>query len=435
MPYIVDPNNPGWLLKEGADASQESSWWQIPEGFVADPANPGWYYREGADAAQAENWVHDPSIEDAPAAVTGITVERITGTVAAKYTATPQGVILHGSRSGSNNDAMAEYRGTARYAGSGIELGWSATVGPGIYAVHMPATHYGWNARAASSKFLAIEFAQATINHPIDDSMVDAFVHWLRTEALPVWPNLPMHFPSHAEVEVAGLTGARDGKSDVYPGGDARLEDLRRRIGERLGFEPGPAVDVVPPSAPSILDATGRDIGPWMQSAAAEAGIPLVLLLGCAYAESGESLNPNAERWGRETPAAQDAIARGDWDELAAITARAGNDISFGLAQFIVRFNPHLPDQRAVTVENALALREYVWTHTEEDIRQMALKLRNCLERAGTQSPPGVDPILGACVLYNVGNTMPPAGDAYWSGPKAARYRECLAKARAVLGG
>lgn len=243
MGYLPDPNNPGWLLLEGADPAQESSWWQIPEGFVADQSNPGWYYREGGDVNQQENWAHDPSVQDEPQAgsvTPGITVERIPGTVAGAFASQPQGVILHGSRSGSSNDAMREYQGTARYAGSGIELGWNATVGPGIYAVHMPGTHWGWNARAASQKFLAVEFAQATIDQPIDDSMVDAFVQWLQLEALPVWPGLPMHFPSHAEVEAAGLTGARDGKTDCWPGGDPRLDDLRARIGARLGFEPAP---------------------------------------------------------------------------------------------------------------------------------------------------------------------------------------------------
>lgn len=72
MGYLPDPNNPGWLLLEGADPAQESSWWQIPEGFVADPSNPGWYYREGADVAQQENWAHDPSIADPEPQRTGI---------------------------------------------------------------------------------------------------------------------------------------------------------------------------------------------------------------------------------------------------------------------------------------------------------------------------------------------------------------------------
>lgn len=165
-----------------------------------------------------------------------------------------------------------------------------------------------------------------------------------------------------------------------------------------------------------------------MLAAATAAGIPLLLLLGCAYGES-DTLDPHAERWGRETATAQAAIASGNMAVLESVVKNAGNDISFGIAQFIVRYNPHLPDQRDVTVANALALREYVWTHTAEDLNQMALKLRNCLDRATTQTPAGIDPMLGACTLYNVGNTMPGADDPYWNGTNAANYRRGLAKA------
>lgn len=58
MAYITDPSNPGWLLKEGADAALESSWVQIPEGFEPDPSgnNPGWYLRVGGDGGNPADW-------------------------------------------------------------------------------------------------------------------------------------------------------------------------------------------------------------------------------------------------------------------------------------------------------------------------------------------------------------------------------------------
>lgn len=159
--------------------------------------------------------------------------------MAAAFTAIPQGVILHGSRSGSGNDTAAEYRGTANYAASGIELGWNATIGDDIYAIHMPCDRWGWNARAASQRYLAVEFAQATADRPISDAQVNAFCHWFEKEARRVWPGLALVFPTHAELP----EGQGDGKTDVFPRGDQRADELRARIVARLGFSVPSAVE------------------------------------------------------------------------------------------------------------------------------------------------------------------------------------------------
>lgn len=74
MAYIPDPSgrNPGWLLREGSDASDDDNWWQIPEGYSPDPRNPGWYLKDNSDPSDDDNWVHDPSVADADAESTAL---------------------------------------------------------------------------------------------------------------------------------------------------------------------------------------------------------------------------------------------------------------------------------------------------------------------------------------------------------------------------
>lgn len=98
----------------------------------------------------------------------------------------------------------------------------------------MSAQVFGWNARAASSRYLAVEFAQGTVADAISDAQVRAFCWWMRSFALPAWPGLPLAFPTHADVERSSETGQRDGKSDVFPAGDARADELRARLMARL---------------------------------------------------------------------------------------------------------------------------------------------------------------------------------------------------------
>ena len=162
------------------------------------------------------------------------TQEFAQGWVAGKFHSTPQGVILHGSRSGqAHYNTGREYDGTVGWAQNvNNDYGWNATIGDGRYCLHMGFDQWGHNARAASSKFLAAEFAQPTVGHPISDDQVFAFVGFFQ-QARERWPNLPAHFPTHYDVERAGLTGARDGKDDVFF--DHRADELRSRIHALLG--------------------------------------------------------------------------------------------------------------------------------------------------------------------------------------------------------
>ncbi len=150
--------------------------------------------------------------------------------VAGKFAACPLGVILHGSRSGRRWSLAEEYASTVRYAASGAGgLGWNATVGDRAVCQHVPLDSWGWNARAASPRYLAVEFAQPTASYAVTDGQVEAFARWFRL-AREAWPRLPAHFLTHAEMEAMGATGARDGKTDVFPVGDPRADELRRLL-------------------------------------------------------------------------------------------------------------------------------------------------------------------------------------------------------------
>jgi hypothetical protein len=156
------------------------------------------------------------------------------GTIGGRYTSQPVGVILHGSRSGvAGRSVEAEYHGTRGYAASGIELGWTCTVGNDAVSLHMTPAHWGWNARGASSRYLAVEFAQPTVAYTITDAQVRAFCWWLQYIALAQWPDLPFHFPMHSELP----EGKADGKSDTYLPSDPRADDLRQRIAACLRGE------------------------------------------------------------------------------------------------------------------------------------------------------------------------------------------------------
>lgn len=168
---------------------------------------------------------------------------------AGRFTSTPKGVILHGSRSGKRgNPKASEALSTARYEQANtLGLGWHATLGMRWVALHLTPREWGWHALQASKVYLGVEFAQATADEPIADEQVDAFVDWFRTQVLPVWPNLPLHFPSHAEADRE--FGVSQGKSDVFPLSDSRMGDLRARIMARLqdkAPEPGPSYSVGP---------------------------------------------------------------------------------------------------------------------------------------------------------------------------------------------
>ncbi len=157
------------------------------------------------------------------------------GNTIARFSTMPKGVVLHGSRSGVvTNSIDQEFIGTANYAMNPSHgLGWHITVGNDRVAEHIPPTHWGWHARAASSRYLAVEFAQPVEVVTVTDAQIRAFVWWLYTRVFPVWPNLSLHMPTHHEVEISGETGMIDGKTDCYRGNDPRLTVLRTKIVDR----------------------------------------------------------------------------------------------------------------------------------------------------------------------------------------------------------
>lgn len=171
---------------------------------------------------------------------TMIVEQKLTTHSTEPFTATPKGFILHGSRSGvAGRPKETEYQGCVNWClVNPDDLSWHATIGENKYAVHMNMKRWGWNARAASSKYIAVEFAQATVNEPITDAQVDAFVHFVKETVLPVWPTIPMVFVTHADVEKLGETGAIDGKTDVFPFKSKEAEELKARISSKLPLAP-----------------------------------------------------------------------------------------------------------------------------------------------------------------------------------------------------
>ena len=120
-------------------------------------------------------------------------------------------------------------------------LAWHATIGENEYYLHMNANEWGWNARAASDDYIAVEFAQAVVSEPITDAQVDAYVEFIKTDILPTYPDIPMVFVTHADIDGSQVYGGTyDGKSDVFPKGDPRTQDLINRIQARLTPQPQP---------------------------------------------------------------------------------------------------------------------------------------------------------------------------------------------------
>ena len=142
--------------------------------------------------------------------------------------ARPRAIILHGTRSGRGHSTHAEFTATAAYVRNGADgLGWQVTVGDDEIAIHLPPDHWGWHCRSPWSElYLGIEFAQPTVDCAISDAQVRAACWWLREVAMVCWPDLPLALIAHSEID----PGIRDGKTDVFPRGDDRMNDLRLRM-------------------------------------------------------------------------------------------------------------------------------------------------------------------------------------------------------------
>lgn len=150
------------------------------------------------------------------------------GSVAGRLTRTPIGIILHSTRSTVARYSEAEEWGaTVNYVRRGAAgLGWHATIGPGLLAIHMEADEWGHNAREHSSTYIAIELAQSTADKPISDESVESAAWYVRDRVLPRWPALSMNLVLHSELPA----GVRDGKSDAFPRDDERGADLKLRL-------------------------------------------------------------------------------------------------------------------------------------------------------------------------------------------------------------
>jgi len=152
---------------------------------------------------------------------------------------TPRGVLQHGSRSGRPLTYQQEFDGTGRWAMNPDNvLGWNCTIGEGIIDIHLPIRNFGWNAFGASAVYVAVEYAQPTEAYPITDLMVRTHNWFFAAVVRPAFPRIPLHFPSHAEVEHTGEIGhTPSGKSDAFSYGSPRMQDLRARILKNLREE------------------------------------------------------------------------------------------------------------------------------------------------------------------------------------------------------
>ena len=153
--------------------------------------------------------------------------------IAGWFAKEPTKVILHSSRSPSNNTVDQEYYGTARYLvanaqhtpqGETFHLGWNATIGEMRFAPHISVKQWGWNARGASSIFPGYEFAQSATAYKegklITDGQVIAFCAYAQHVIKRDWPGLyrRMLTTDDAYIEHWRLPeGILDGKSDVDP--------------------------------------------------------------------------------------------------------------------------------------------------------------------------------------------------------------------------
>lgn len=150
------------------------------------------------------------------------------GNVAGSFIATPLGIILHSTRSTvARYSEREEWGATINYVRNGAGgLGWHATIGPGLCAIHMAPDQWGHNAREHSAAYIAIELAQSTVDKPISDAEVETAAWYIKEHVLPRWPALPMNLVLHSELPA----GRRDGKTDAYAHDDPRGAELKQRL-------------------------------------------------------------------------------------------------------------------------------------------------------------------------------------------------------------
>jgi hypothetical protein len=155
---------------------------------------------------------------------------------------TPKGCLMHGSHSGKPLSRHAEFIATANYAVI-TPYAFHRTIGEDEVGRHLTWRQKGHHGRACSQTYLGFEFAQTGyggVNEDITDAQVRAFCCEFM-DARETWPDLPLHFPTHAEVDGTAEYGFyNDGKWDVFYKHEIdRANDLRARILARLASEYG----------------------------------------------------------------------------------------------------------------------------------------------------------------------------------------------------
>ena len=106
-------------------------------------------------------------------------------------------------------------------------LCWWLTVGEDMVAVHTNPDQWGWHAGdPLSRRWLGVEFAQCKLGDPITDCQVRATAWAITNLFWERWPAGIPRFECHSQTE----QGRQWGKTDPFPDGDPRNDDLIARI-------------------------------------------------------------------------------------------------------------------------------------------------------------------------------------------------------------
>lgn len=123
---------------------------------------------------------------------------------------------------------------TLNYVNAGAGgLGWTATIGDGVVCMHMEITQWGHNSREHSSRWVAVELAQANLGGFITDRQIEGAAAVWKMARDHYGPAFPLRFVNHSDLPA----GMRDGKTDVEPRGHHTVLD---RVTHRLrmaGFD------------------------------------------------------------------------------------------------------------------------------------------------------------------------------------------------------